>query len=95
MWNNSINDWVSSKDIDNITIENLGEGKYGFTDSQATIVFKYSHKEEEIMYVYKSVSGPTLFKSIQKMSDFALGKPGKLILEISEMGFELRYKLDD
>jgi hypothetical protein len=85
---------IESEDIDNITIENIGGGKYLFSDSKETTLFKYSHIEHG-MFIYKKVNGLSVIKTIQKLSLFTEGKPGKLIIEIEGAAFELRYKLDN
>ena len=47
------------------------------------------------MYIYKKVDGWSVIKCIQKLSLFAEGKPGKLIIEIEGAAFELRYILNN
>lgn len=85
---------MESTDIDDITIENLGGGRYKFTDSKESIIVKYSRFENG-MYIYKKVDGWSVIKCIQKLSLFAEGKPGKLIIEIEGAAFELRYILNN
>lgn len=83
---------TESGDIDPITIENLGEGRYKFSDLKESAIFIYSHTEES-MYIYKKENSQSILKCIQKLSLFAEGKAGKIILEIEGAAFELRYTL--
>lgn len=83
---------TESKDIDPITIESLGGGRFKFSDLKESAIFKYSHMENGL-YIYKKENTQSIIKCIQKMSEFAVGKPGKIIIEIEGAAFELRYTL--
>jgi len=85
---------VKSDDIDEITIENLGSGLYKFTDSKKSVNFKYRYVKKGL-YVYKKTDGWSLLISDQKLSTFAKGKPGKLIIQIEGAPFEFRYILEN
>lgn len=92
--NHTTGETTESKDIDDITIENLGGGRYSFTDSKESIIVKYSHVEDGI-YVYRKIDGWSEIRSVQKLSLFALGYPGKIGIMIGGTNFDLRYILGD
>jgi len=83
---------IKSKDIDSITIENLGKGLYKFSDSKEAKIFRYSHTDRGV-HIYLNIAGLGAIKCMQPLSSFALGKPGKIIIEIQGYSFELRYLL--
>lgn len=84
---------IESPETDEITIENLGNAKFKLTVSHAVFLFKFSHIEDKVVFVYKTLDGEVRIKSGVDMKLIAKGKPGKFAIDTEKSSYVVIYKL--